>query len=431
MEARELERLARLDREHHWHPFTAMRDFRPEGRMFVRARDCSVWDAEGREYLDAFAGLWSVNAGHNHPRIVEAIVDQSREMCVAPLFGSAHPSAAELSARLAELCPAPLERVFFSVQGSHAVETALKMARQYWRSVGQGGCYKVIARERAYHGTAFGGTSAQGIPQNRAAFEPLLPGFSHIVAPCKEPGCDLDCADALEREIELQDPDTVAAFIAEPVVGTGGVIPSPPGYLERVREICDRHDVLLIADEVMTGFGRTGRMFAVEHAAVVPDLLLVSKGLTSGHLPLAATVTTPRVYDAILGGAAEEGPEFSTGATFDGYPPACAAALANLDVFAEEDLVDRAEADGAYLQEQLGSLADRPGVAQVRGVGMVAGIELEEPQARAVAAAAFERGLIVRPLVGGRVVAIAPPLTIGRDRIDRIAEGLGGALGDA
>ncbi len=423
----DLNALAELDRRHHWHPFTAMRSFRPEGRMMVRARDCSVWDANGREYLDAFAGLWSVNAGHNHPRIVAAIVEQVEEMCVAPLFSSAHPTATLLADRLAAECPDPLDRVFFSVQGSHAVETALKMARQYWRAAGRGGKYKVISRHRAYHGTAFGGTSAQGIPENRVAFEPLLPGFSQIPAPCSSP-CDLDCAEALAREIALQGADSVAAFIAEPLVGTGGVLPSPPGYLRRVREICDAHQVLFIADEVMTGFGRTGAMFAIEHEAVVPDILILSKGLTSGHLPMAATVTGPEVYETILAGAEGPGVEFSTGATFDGYPPACAAALANLDVFEQEGLVERAERNGAYLQTLMAGLEASDSVAQARGLGMVAAVELREPCAPAVAAAAFERGVIVRPLVGGRVVAVAPPLTIERGGIDRVVSVLGDAI---
>jgi beta-alanine--pyruvate transaminase len=410
--------VAASDSQHHWHPFTSMRTFRPEHMMMQRARDCWVWDAEGREYLDAFAGLWSVNAGHNHPRIVEAIIAQVTEMCAAPLFGRSHPTAAVLSARLAQICPGTLDRVFFSVQGSHAVETALKMSRQFWRAAGRGGKFKIISRERAYHGTAFGGTTAQGIAANRAPFEPLVPGFSHISAPCKFP-CDLDCAAELEREILLQGPETVAAFIAEPVVGTGGVIPAPDGYMNKVADICRTYDVLFIVDEVMTGFGRTGPMLAIEHSGVEPDIVILSKGLTSGHLPMAATVTTGGVYSTILDGAARSGVEFPTGATFDGYPAGCAAALANLDVFQEENLLQRSESSGRYLQGSLSELAASKRVGQVRGVGMVAGIELVEPIADKICAEAFARGVIVRPLAGNHVIAVAPPLTIGHDSIDR------------
>jgi beta-alanine--pyruvate transaminase len=432
-----LDALVDSDRQHHWHPFTDMRAFDPATRMLVRARDCTVWDADGRPLLDAFAGLWSVNAGHNHPRIVAAIIDQVQQLAVGPLFNFTHPTAAELAARLAALCPDDLNKVFFSVQGSHAVDQALKLARQYWKSVGQGTKYKIIARDRAYHGTAFGGTSAQGIAANREAFEPLLPGFSHITAPlpgntcrmCRS-SCTLLCADELEREILRQGPSTVAAYIVEPLSGTGGVIPSPAGYLERIAEICKRHRVLFIADEVMTGFGRTGRMFAIEHSNVVPDIMVVSKGLTSGHLPMAAMIVREQIYDAIVSSATRPGVEFSSGSTFDGYPAACAAALANLDVIRDEDLVGQAQQKGAVLQECLARLKTHALVRDVRGIGMVGGIELTEAKAQQVAMHCYERGVIVRPLVGGRVVAVAPPLTITVVDLHRIAETLAAALDD-
>ena len=425
----ELDELAGWDSRHHWHPFTRMQVFNPADHMMVRAEDCYVWDARGRRYFDAFAGLWSANAGHNRPEIVEAIVRQVQSLAVAPLFGSAHPAASELASRLAAISPGDLNRVFFSVQGSQAVETAFKLARQYWRSRRRNK-FKIISRRRAYHGTAFGGVSAQGIAANRAAFEPLVPGFSHIAPPypyrcsrCAATAtCSLACADELAQEIELQGAETVAAFIAEPLMGTGGVIPSPLGYLERIRDICAENEVLFIADEVMTGFGRTGHLFAIEPSGVVPDMLLLSKGLTSGHLPLAATVVTDEIYDAIVG-APSVGAEFSSGCTFDGYPAACAAALANLDVIEREGLVDRAATVGEKFQADLRGLQDHPLVGEVRGTGMVAGVELvadkatRKPFPTALAAAAllashaYEAGVIVRPLTGGAVVAIAPPLT--------------------
>lgn len=424
----DLDAALAADVAHLWHPFTQQRGY-DSGRLIVSGDGCWVSDRHGRRLLDGFSGLWSVNLGYGRADIAAAIQEQLRTLPSASLFAQGHPLAALLAERLAALAPGALNRVFLSLQGAQAVETAMKMARLYWRAKGHQQKTIIVSRDRAYHGTAYGGTSLQGIAANRLPFGPTLPDVRRIGAPypyrcgsCAR-ACTLDCADELEVLVEREGAGRVAAIIIEPVMGSGGVIPPPEGYLPRLREVCDRHDILLIADEVMTGLGRTGRWFAVDHADVVPDLLLVAKGLTGGYMPLAATITTDEVYDTITGRGGV-GPEFPTGNTWDGHPPSCAAALATLDALEREGLVDRVAALAPAFAAQLHRLDGLPGVGQVRSLGFVGGVELVrdtatgEPYpaelgvAARMAAHCWERGLIVRPLAGGAVVALAPPFTV-------------------
>lgn len=421
------------DREHLWHPFTRQRDYDP-AQMIVSGDGAWVTDVHGRRLLDGFSGLWSVNLGYGRTDIADAVTRQLAQLPSASLFAQGHPSAALLAERLTRLTPGNLNKVFFSLQGAQAVETAMKLARLYFRARGHPQKTIIVSRDRAYHGTAYGGTSLQGIADNRIPFEPNLPDVRRIAAPdplrcrtCREV-CTLGCADELDVLVEREGAERVAAIIVEPVMGSGGVFPPPPGYLQRLRELCDRHDILLIADEVMTGLGRTGRWFAVDHFDVVPDILLAAKGLTGGYMPLAATITSPGIYDAVTGQTGA-GPEFATGNTWDGHPPSCAAALATLDALEGEHLVDRVASLAPEFAAQLGRLDGRPGIGQLRSIGFIGGIELVKdavtggphaPQAGAAARFAAhcrDHGLIVRPLAGGSVVALAPPFIVTREEL--------------
>jgi adenosylmethionine-8-amino-7-oxononanoate aminotransferase len=415
-----------------WHPFTRHKSYDP-GRMIVGGDGCWVTDVDGRRLLDAFAGLWSINLGYGRGDIAEAIAAQLRVLPTSSMFGQGHPLAARLAERLAALAPGDLTRVFFSVQGSQAVDTALKLARLYWRARGRSGKTILVTRDRAYHGTSFGGISMQGMPALRLPFEPTLPDVRRIAAPfgyrCRhcDGTCTLGCADELEALVATEGADRIAAVIAEPVLGSGGVIVPDPGYLRRLRELCDRHEILLIADEIMTGFGRTGRMFAIDHFGVVPDMLLVAKGLTAGYMPLAATIVTDDIFRVVTG-VQTPGPEFASGNTWDAHPPACAAALAVLDALEGERLVERVAAMAEPFAAAVERVREAPIVGDVRTLGLVAGIELvrdrttrELHPAEAAAPARFaehcwQRRVIVRPLANG-VVAIAPPFTVAADEL--------------
>ncbi len=354
---------------------------------------------DGRRYLDAMAGLFCVNVGYGRREIVDAVAAQMARLPYYPLTQS-HPPGIALAARLAGLLPQGLDKVFFCNSGSEAVETALKMARQYGRQKHPGeNRYKIIARHRGYHGFTMGALSATGQSPRRTAFEPLVPGFLHVPPPdpyrcgfcAGQAGCTLDCAAEIERLIRMEGPATVAAVIAEPVIGGGGIFPAPEGYLERLREICDRYGALLILDEVITGFGRTGKLFAFEHAGVRPDILTVAKGLTSAYLPLGAAVATAEVFEAFLSAGAPE-TKFTQLSTFGGHPASCAAAMANLDILLRERLWENAARVGGYLLERLRALSS-PVIGEVRGRGLLLGIELvADRQTRA-------------PLAEGRVVA--------------------------
>jgi adenosylmethionine---8-amino-7-oxononanoate aminotransferase len=412
------EAVQALDHSHLWHPFTQQRDWCDEAPLVIeRAEGTDLIDAEGRRYIDGVSSLWCNVHGHRHPGIDKAVRDQLDRVAHSTMLGLTHPLAAELARRLVEIAPPGLNRVFYSDSGSTAAEIALKMAFQYWRQQGGDGAKRTsyVCLRDAYHGDTVGAVSVGGIDLFHSAFGPLLFDAHHVA-----PG------DAAELECVLDfQAGEVAAVIMEPLVqGAAGIRVLPPGYLRRVRELCDRHDVFLICDEVATGFGRTGTMFACEQERVSPDFLCVAKGLTGGYMPLAATLTTERVYEGFLG-AHQDFRTFFHGHTYTGNPLACAAALANLDAFEREGTLLRLQPKIRLLGELLGGVARMTEVAEVRARGFMAGIDLGEhdPALRMghrVTLAARERGAIVRPL--GDTVVLMPPLTIAKADLRRLVE---------
>jgi putrescine aminotransferase len=424
--------------EHLWPPFTQMQGMSPV--IIERGDGAVVWDVEGKEYIDAFASLWTVNVGHGRQEIFDAIAAQAQQLACYHMFsGATNRPSIELAAKVAEKLPGHLNRVFLTLGGGDSIETAFKMARQYWRNEGKGSKYMVLFRDRAYHGTTFGATSAQGLSVNRHKFEPLLPGFIKIGAPycyqCawnQEYGsCGMECAKAVEKEILFYGPENVGTMIGETMIGTGGVIPPPPEYWPMVREICDAYDVLIINDEVITGFGRGGAWFATEIFGSKPDFITMAKGLSSGYLPLGAVGASDKVFDAFLSTPLEM-KQFMSGATYHGHPLCSAAGLANLAIIERENLVQRCADLGPYMQEGLKTLLSHPIVGDVRGIGLVAGIEyVKDKETRewfpaTVGAAgkvfveALKRGIFVRLLGGGNVHAVAPPFVISKEQIDAV-----------
>jgi adenosylmethionine-8-amino-7-oxononanoate aminotransferase len=409
---------AQLDHEHLWHPFTQQQGWCEEEPLMVeRAEGCHLIASDGRRYLDGVSSLWCNVHGHRHPGIDRAVREQLGKVAHSTMLGLSHPGAAELAARLVELAPAGLSRVFYSDSGSTAAEVALKMAFQYQQQ--RGGQHvrrtSFVHLRDAYHGDTIGSVSVGGIDLFHTAFRPLL--FETHAA---EPGDVAHLARILaDREEEI------AAVIVEPLVqGAAGMIVHPPGYLRAVRELCDHYGVLLICDEVATGFGRTGTMFACEQERVAPDLLCLAKGLTGGYMPLAATLATERIYEGFLG-TAEEQRTFFHGHTFTGNPLACAAALANLDAFESERTILRLQPKIRLLGELLAEVAQMPQVSEVRGRGFMVGIDLGEhdPALRMghrVTLEARKRGAIVRPL--GDVVVLMPPLSIPKGDLRRLVE---------
>ena len=423
-----------------WMPFTANRQFKAAPRLLAKAKGMHYWTPEGRQILDGIAGLWCVNAGHARPKIVEAIQQQAAEMDFAPPFNMAHPKAFELAERLVELTPAGLNKVFFTNSGSEAVETALKMAIGYHRARGEGARTRLIGRERGYHGVNFGGITVGGIVGNRKSFGPLLPGADHIRHThdlsknayshgVPEHGAEL--ADDLERLVALHDASTIAAVIVEPVAGSTGVLLPPKGYLKRLREICDKHGILLIFDEVITGFGRLGSPFAAQHFGVTPDLMTVAKGITNGCVPMGAVFVKQSVHDAFMTGP-EHLIEFLHGYTYSAHPLACAAALGTLDTYAEDGLLTRAAQTAPVFENALHSLRGVPHVIDVRNIGLVGGIELEpiagQPGKRAFDAflACWERGVLIRTT--GDTIALSPPLIVESWHIDQMVSTIADVL---
>ncbi len=409
---------AQLDHDHLWHPFTQQQGWSEEEPLLIeRAEGSHLIDVDGRRYLDGVSSLWCNVHGHRHPAIDRAVGEQLGRVAHSTMLGLSHPGAAELASRLVEIAPPGLSRVFYSDSGSTAAEIALKMAFQYQAQRGGEHARRTsfVRLREAYHGDTIGSVSVGGIDLFHAAYGPLL--FATHAA---EPG---DAAD-LERILSAHG-EEVAAVIVEPLVqGAAGILTHPPGYLRAVRELCDRHGALLICDEVATGFGRTGTMFACEQEGVAPDLLCLAKGLTGGYLPLAATLATEEIYEGFLG-APEEQRTFFHGHTFTGNPLACAAALASLDVFESERTIERLQPKIALLWERLEEVVAMPGVAAVRGRGFMVGIDLGEhdPALRMghrVTLAARERGAIVRPL--GDTVVLVPPLSISTEDLDRLLD---------
>jgi len=424
----------------YWMPFTANRQFKKAPRLLTRADGMYFTDDKGRQVLDSIAGLWCVNAGHNRPKIVQAIQQQAAELDFAPPFQMAHPKAFELAERLAAISPKGLDKVFYTNSGSESVETALKMAIAYHRVRGEGARTRLIGRERGYHGVNFGGISVGGIVSNRKMFGTLLTGVDHIRHthdPVRnsfsvgQPAYGAEFADDLEKVIALHDASTIAAVIVEPVAGSTGVLIPPQGYLQRLREICDKHGILLIFDEVITGFGRTGQPFAAQTFGVTPDLMTVAKGLTNGCVPMGAVFASGKIHDAFMNGP-EHLIEFFHGYTYSAHPLACAAALGTLDTYAEEGLLTRASELQGYFAECLHSLKGEPNVIDVRNIGLVGGVELSplpgEPAKRAfnVFLDCWEKGLLIRTT--GDTIALSPPLIVERSHIDQIIDTLRGAL---
>ena len=415
-----------------WMPFSANRQFKQAPRLLAKAAGMHYWTPEGRQILDGIAGLWCVNAGHARPKIVQAIAQQAAEMDFAPPFNMAHPKAFELAERLVQLTPDKLTKVFFTNSGSEAVETALKMAIGYHRARGEGTRTRLIGRERGYHGVNFGGITVGGIVGNRKGFGPLLPGADHIRHThdlarnayshgVPEHGAEL--ADDLERLVALHDASNIAAVIVEPVAGSTGVLLPPKGYLQRLRSICDKHGILLIFDEVITGFGRLGSPFAADHFGVVPDLMTVAKGITNGCVPMGAVFATQAIHDAFMTGP-EHLIEFAHGYTYSAHPLACAAALGTLDTYAEDKLLTRAATMAPVFESALHSVKGLPHVIDVRNIGLVGGIELEPiaglPGKRAfdVFLECWERGVLIRTT--GDTIALSPPLIIEASHIEQI-----------
>ncbi len=424
----------------YWMPFTANRHFKRSPRMVVSASGMHYRDAAGRQILDGVAGLWCVNAGHGRPRIVQAIQQQAAQMDFAPPFQMGHPLAFELADRLSKLTPAGLDRVFFAGSGSEAVETALKIALAYHRARGDAARTRLIGRERGYHGVNFGGISVGGIGANRKQFGAMLAGVDHLrhthdparnAFSIGQPEHGADLADDLERLIALHDASTIAAVIVEPVAGSTGVLVPPQGYLQRLRQICDAHGILLIFDEVITGFGRTGQPFAAQTFGVTPDLMALAKGLTNGSVPMGAVVAKRQIHDALMHGP-DHAIELFHGYTYSGHPLACAAGLATLDTYAEEGLLTRAGALAATFANALHSLRDEPHVIDLRNIGLVGAVELApiagEPTKRAfgIFKDLFERGLMVRTT--GDTVALSPPLIVSAAQIGQMVEMLGAAI---
>jgi beta-alanine--pyruvate transaminase len=421
------------DLEAYWLPFTANRAFKAAPRLIARAKDMHYYTPDGRAVLDGTAGLWCTNAGHNRDPIVEAIRAQAAELDYAPAFQFSHPKAFELASRVAALAPADLDHVFFCNSGSEAVDTALKIALAYHNVRGEGARTRLIGRERGYHGVGFGGISVGGIVANRKFFGSLLAGVDHLPATYNreqqafskgEPDWGAHLADDLERIVALHDASTVAAVIVEPMAGSTGVLPAPKGYLARLRAICDKYGILLIFDEVITGFGRLGHAFAAERYGVVPDIITFAKGVTSGTVPMGGAIVRKPIHDAFMRGP-EHAVELFHGYTYSAHPLACAAALATLDLYRDEQLFERAKTLEPVWSDAVMGLKGLPNVLDIRCVGITAGIDLAS-RPGAVGKRAFdamvkafnEQSLTIRST--GDTLALTPPLIVSEGEIDEI-----------
>ncbi|WP_282603209.1 aspartate aminotransferase family protein [Paracoccus sp. PARArs4] len=414
-----------------WMPFTSNRQFKSDPRMLVSAQDMHYTSADGRQILDGTAGLWCCNAGHCRPKITEAVQKQVAEMDYAPAFQMGHPLAFELANRIVDVAPEGMEHVFYCNSGSEAVDTALKIALAYHRARGDASRTRLIGRERGYHGVGFGGISVGGIVNNRRHFGSLLAGVDHLPHTHLpensftkgQPDHGAHLADELERIVALHGAETIAAVIVEPMAGSTGVLMPPKGYLQRLRDITRKHGILLIFDEVITGFGRLGSPFAAQHFGVTPDMITCAKGLTNGVIPMGAVLTTPQIHDAFMQGP-DHMIELFHGYTYSGNPIACAAGLATLDTYAEEGLLTRAATLETYWQEALHGLRDLPNVVDIRNMGLIGAVELApiegQPGKRAFDAflRAYEAGILIR--VTGDIIAMSPPLIISQQQIDQL-----------
>jgi len=433
-----------LSLDAYWMPFTANRQFKQKPRMLARASGMYYETPEGRKILDGVAGLWCVNAGHGRREITRAVAEQLEVMDYAPAFQVGHPGAFELANALVRIAPKGLDHVFFTNSGSESVDTALKIALAYHRVKGDAARVRLLGRERGYHGVGFGGISVGGMTANRKAWPAaMIPGVDHLVHThdLKRnaftrglPAHGAELADDLERLVTLHDASTIAAVIVEPIAGSTGVVLPPQGYLQRLREICDKYGILLIFDEVITGFGRTGSAFAAQEFGVTPDLITCAKGLTNGCVPMGAVLASKKIYDAFM-----QGPpgaiELFHGYTYSAHPIACAAGLATLGIYEGEKLLTRAKQTGPLFETALHELRGLPHVIDIRNYGLVAGIELEpiagSPGARAfgVYLKCFERGLLLRTT--GDIVALSPSLIIEPKHIEELFGILSQAIKDS
>ena len=426
-----VELTAGLEASAFWMPFTANRQFKKAPRLLVRAEGMHYWTPDGRQILDGTAGLWCVNAGHCRPKIVEAVRKQVGEMDFAPTFQMGHPIAFEFANRLARVAPPGFSRIFFTNSGSESADTALKIALAYHRARGEGQRFRLVGRERGYHGVNFGGMAVGGLPANRKMFGPGVAAVDHMrhthdiqrnAFSRGQPAHGAELAEDLERLCALHDPSTIAAAIVEPVAGSAGVLVPPRGYLERLRELCSRHGILLIFDEVITGFGRLGEPFASQRFGVLPDLFTAAKGLTNGTVPMGAVFVRDAIFETFMQGS--EGIELFHGYTYSGHPLACAAGIGTLDTYEEEGLLTRAAALEQYWADAAHALRGERHVLDIRNCGLIAGIELEPrpgaPGKRAyeVFVKCFESGVLIR--VTGDIIALSPPLIIEKPQIERI-----------
>ena len=438
--------LREMDVQHLIHPLTNWREHRAIGPViFAEGRGATLIDTEGRTYIDGSACLWNVNVGHGRAELAEVAAQQMKHLAYSPLFTSlSHEPAISLAAKLAEITPGDLGAALFASGGSEANDTAFKLVRYYWRRKGFPERVKIIARLGGYHGLTIATTAATGIPAYWEQFQPLAPGFLHVSAPnayaqgVSPAECTRRCAEELERTIRREGPETVAAFIAEPVQGTGGVVVPPEDYLGKIFEICHRHGILVIADEVITGFGRLGSFFGVERWRVVPDIMVVAKGITSGYFPFAAVVLRRPLFEELIE-LAPDAP-FMHGFTYSGHPVGCAVALANIAILERERLAENAARVGRILLDALhASLDAHPLVGEVRGCGLMAGVELVKDRAarakfpagltvgRRVVREAVRRGVLFRPLPGD-VIAMSPPLVVTDAQAAQMVDALRGAL---
>ena len=429
-----------LDLGPYWLPFTANRAFKSRPRLIVSASGTRYRTDDGRELLDGMSGLWCCNAGHSHPRIVEAIRTQAAELDYAMAFQMGHPTAFRLAERLADMAPADLNAVFFTNSGSESVDTALKIALAYHHARGEPSRTRLVGRERGYHGAGFGGMSVGGIANNRKAFGAHLPGVVHLPQTHDlehqafsrgQPTWGAHLADELERIVAVNHASTLAAVIVEPFAGSAGVLVPPLGYLERLREITSRHGILLIFDEVITAFGRLGAAFGADRFGVVPDIIAVAKGVTSGAVPMGAVLVRDEIRDTVVD-TAPDAIELFHGYTYSGHPLASAAALAALDVYAEEGLFERARNLEPVLADALHALAGKPNVIDVRNIGLAGAVELAPrdgapgDRGSEVFGAAFDRGVLVRAT--GDIIAVAPPLVAEAEEVETVAAVVGSVL---
>lgn len=424
-----------------WMPFTANRQFKQKARMLVSAAGMYYQSVDGREILDGTGGLWCCNAGHSRERVIAAVSQQIRTMDFAPTFQMGHPLPFVLAERLAEIAPAPLKHAFFTNSGSESVDTALKIALAYHRVRGEGTRTRFIGREKGYHGVGFGGISVGGLVNNRKFFATQLPGVDHLRHTLDIgrnafsrglPVHGVELAEDLERLVQLHDASTIAAVIIEPISGSAGVVLPPDGYLKRIREICDKHGILLIFDEVITGFGRVGKAFATQRFGIIPDMITAAKGLTNGSVPMGVVLASNAIHDAFMSGPAGA-IELFHGYTYSGHPLACAAGVAALDIYREENLFEQAITLGSYWEDAIHSLKDLPNVIDIRNFGLIGAIEMA-PRPNAPGARAydvftncfFDKNVLIR--VTGDVIALSPPLILEKRHIDQLFQKIGEAI---